>query len=181
MTSWLDHFFSIAHDPGATRWRLEFRHMGSPGVRLLRSSEGDPAGALPFALCAHPGWGNRVYASAKRDAAVKHLVATASKKLGISVAGELCFKDPRAVNHCDAFQRISPITLLLFSSCACSAPCMCEGSAAEMSCQIRLHDLASMTKQTYHVSRPPFAFRSVFGFCYCFAFLLLPLVFITFS
>lgn len=57
-------------------------------MRLLRGGEGDPPGAAPFALCGRPGWRTRVYAAASRDATVKQMVANASKRLGISIAGE---------------------------------------------------------------------------------------------
>ncbi len=72
--------------PGAVKWRLEFQHMGSPAVRLLKPGGNDQPGGA-FALCGRPGWRTRIYASPERDAIVRALQGTASKKLAIQLAG----------------------------------------------------------------------------------------------
>lgn len=73
---------------GATEWKLELRQLGYPAVRMLRSTQSDPGGALPFLLCARPGWRHRVLAAEKRGEAVKRLVDTAASKLGVIAAGD---------------------------------------------------------------------------------------------
>ncbi|KAK9807966.1 hypothetical protein WJX73_008492 [Symbiochloris irregularis] len=69
---------------GQVRWRLEYRNMAKPAVRLLSSGQQDPPGV--FALLGKVGRGPRVYASRDREALLRALQTAAHKRLGISVA-----------------------------------------------------------------------------------------------
>jgi hypothetical protein len=71
---------------GVVKWRLEFQHMGSPAVRLLKVGAEEPG--RPFALCGQTGWRLRVFASPEREAIVRALQSTASQKLALQLAGE---------------------------------------------------------------------------------------------
>lgn len=73
---------------GTTEMRMELRHLGNPTVRMLRSSQSDPEGALPFLLHARPGWCPRVLAAEKRDEALKLLIDTAASNLDITATGD---------------------------------------------------------------------------------------------
>ena len=83
---------------GSVLWRLEYRHMGSPGAICLISGVNDP-GAV-FALSGKVGRSPRVFAARDRDGLLRQLQAAALKRMGITIAGRLnlpCF--PGVVNH----------------------------------------------------------------------------------
>lgn len=62
--------------------------MSSPAARLLRpSSAGDEPGAI-FALFGRVGRSPRVYASRDRETLLRHMQASALKKMGLTLAGE---------------------------------------------------------------------------------------------
>ena len=71
---------------GSVLWRLEYRHMGSPGAICLISGVNDP-GAV-FALSGKVGRSPRVFAARDRDGLLRQMQAAALKRMGITVAGD---------------------------------------------------------------------------------------------
>ncbi|GMH45130.1 hypothetical protein BSKO_13087 [Bryopsis sp. KO-2023] len=71
---------------GRVVWRVEYRHMGSPGVRLLtsNSSSNDPDG--PFAIFSRVCKLPKVCACAQREPLLKALQEAGLTKLGLSLA-----------------------------------------------------------------------------------------------
>ena len=70
---------------GGVLWRLEYRHMGSPGAICLVSGVNDP-GAV-FALSGKVGRSPRVFAARDRDGLLRQMQAAALKRMGITIAG----------------------------------------------------------------------------------------------
>ncbi len=70
---------------GEVLWRLEHRHMGSPGAICLISGVNDP-GAV-FALSGKVDRSPRVFAARDRDGLLRQMQAAALKRMGITIAG----------------------------------------------------------------------------------------------
>lgn len=86
----LDDYPILAHlatcaNTGGVLWRLEYRHMGSPGAICLISGVNDP-GAV-FALSGKVGRSPRVFAARDRDGILRQMQAAALKRMGITLAG----------------------------------------------------------------------------------------------
>ncbi len=116
---------------GAVLWRLEYRHMGSPGALCLVSGVNDP-GAV-FALSGKVGRSPRVFAARDRDGILRQMQAAALKRMGITLAGRYepscapkqCPSEPRRPTHGRASLQSSSE-----ASACCQASLMCRGSPA---------------------------------------------------
>ena len=72
---------------GRVLWRLEYRHMGSPGAICLVSGVADPGPV--FARSGKVGRSPRVFAARDRDGILRQMQAAALKRMGITLAGGL--------------------------------------------------------------------------------------------